>query len=195
MEGNAKAGQWQMTANPLKNRYTFPSGESYDPSATLTGMVDAGTTDSTGNPKTVTGVAGLFNEQNSAEIEGWITHVKVGGDESCNCNTNDVQYMDTHIYVGATATTPDSQCVIVEVTPRIRQLMSQQGVDWSTNTLISTLTHQYVRISGWLFYDQEHWENASDNPQHASLVWRASCWEIHPVTDIQIEANPPAAPQ
>jgi hypothetical protein len=180
MEGSAHVGQWQWAANPLKNRYDIPEADNLDPTVTLARMAsETDTTATAGNT--------VLNQDNSATIDGYIYLVKTGGTESCNCGTSTPDYMDTHIYVGPAGATSDKQCVIVEVTPRIRQLMAQQGTVWSTPALMSMLkpgTH--VHITGWLFYDAEHWPAAANNPQHGTLVWRASCWELHPVTDIEV---------
>ncbi len=45
-----------------------------------------------------------------------------------------------------------------------------------------------VTVEGWLFYDKSHEAQAfSTNPDNASgRNWRASCWEIHPITKIDI---------
>jgi hypothetical protein len=110
----------------------------------------------------------------------------VGGVETCNCKSNDPQYMDTHIYLGPTPNAPHNQCIIVEVTPRLRELMAQQGVNWSTQTLIGSLTGHHVQVTGWMFDDSEHKDASEvDNPGGKGN-WRASVWEIHPVTGIQI---------
>ena len=89
------------------------------------------------------------------------------------------------IYVNATATKDERHAVIVEVTPRVRYLRQQQGVDWSTETLAREYTGKHVRITGWLFYDAEH-ENAAENIESRPNNWRGTCWEIHPVTAIDL---------
>lgn len=209
-EGAAQSGQWQYNANPLKNRWDFPSGESLNAGATIENLLQATSVPPNKetrvpDPDKVTNGfdqcqipnGPLLSEGDSAEITGYIVDVKVGGNESCNCGTNDEPFMDTHIYVGPTPDTKlKSQCVIVEVTPRMRTQKAAAGVDWSTPTLISTLKPgTQVQISGWLFDDQEHRPNSAiDNPgfKPGANVWRGTCWEIHPVTDIQVLAPAPS---
>ncbi len=87
--------------------------------------------------------------------------------------------MDRHIYVGKRRNAPLRECVIVEVTPRFYAVHS----DWMD---ITKLTGHIVRFEGWLFFDSEHKANAvNTNPGNAK-DWRATCWEIHPVTAIEI---------
>lgn len=193
-EGNAAKGTWQWRANPLKNRWEIPSGESLNASATFDNLLAApsdpnAATLPAGQFATYTGPNGItFNEDESADITGYIAEVKVGGDESCNCNTKDEPFMDTHIYISKLkGETDKSKCLIVEVTPRMRVIKSQSGVDWSTPTLMSSLKPgTQVEVSGWLFDDQEHKPNSQADPGHGTNVWRGSVWEIHPVTDIQV---------
>jgi hypothetical protein len=162
----------QARANPLKNRYSFPESKDIDTKVDLPTMLKS--------------VMGQLSESKAAEIEGFITEVKPGGVESCNCGATDPTNMDTHIYVNLSPTPDKKHAVIVEVTPRIRQLMSGTA-DWSTNTLKKLLkVGTKVRITGWLFYDKEH-ENASENIKVRPHNWRGTCWELHPVTAIEME--------
>jgi hypothetical protein len=163
----------QTSLNPLKNRYNFPTAADIAPQASLETMLSS--------------TQGQLDQSKAATIEGYITLVKTGGIESCNCGTTVPQFMDTHIYVNATPQFDEKHAVIVEVTPRLRQEM-QGTADWSTPSLIQLLKPgTRARITGWLFYDAEH-ENASENIHPgAPHNWRGTCWEIHPVTDIEME--------
>ena len=71
--------------------------------------------------------------------------------------------------------------------------MKQNNVDWSTSTLSAEYTGKKVNISGWLFDDAEHTNasviNEADPSHPKSTDWRASCWEIHPITGIQLADN------
>ncbi|MBS1726217.1 MAG: hypothetical protein JST51_05805 [Armatimonadetes bacterium] len=201
MTGNATPKQWEFSANMLKNRWEMPSADdNFNGDATIAVLASAPSDPKPSSPnsapdskvgKNEQGKAVTISEDQTAEIDGYIAYVKPGGVESCNCKSQDPQYMDTHIYVSPNlehANQHDKQfCVIVEVTPRVRIEQVQSGHDWSTSTLVSTLkpgTH--VHISGYLFDDQEHRPNSLIDSPNGSNIWRASCWEIHPVTDIQI---------
>ncbi len=177
LHGSSASNTMEYDQNVYKNRYNLPTVSSIDPSITLAKLIDA------------TAIAGKFSMDKAVRITGYVFNVKVGGTESCNCKTTDKVFKDTHIEL-----TPDNRHtdpeyrLIVEVTPRVRQLMERQGIDWSTETLVEKLKGHLVTIEGWLFYDKSHEGQAfSTNPDNASgRNWRSSCWEIHPITRIDI---------
>jgi hypothetical protein len=80
--------------------------------------------------------------------------------------------------------------VIVEVTPRWRQMMKAQGVDWSTRTLQKTLPGHWVKVRGWLLFDLEHAGAAENTHPGGRANWRATAWEIHPITALEIVQHP-----
>lgn len=172
LDGKEAHGSVHALENDLKNRFALPFASDIDPDVTLAAMMTANKPES-------------LHENRAATIEGYITEVKPGGVESCNCGTSDPPFMDTHIYVAAKVTDDKPHSVIVEVTPRIRTLLKGRGIDWSTPALRNAFDQRHVRVTGWLFYDGEH-ENASENIKHRPHNWRATCWEVHPVTDIQV---------
>jgi hypothetical protein len=96
------------------------------------------------------------------------------------------QYTDTHITVALTPGDPNTQSIVVEVTPRWREKMSAQGSDWSTDTLAATLVHHKVRFSGWLLFDLDHVGQAVNTAPDGAHDWRKTVWEIHPITSMQI---------
>ena len=85
--------------------------------------------------------------------------------------------MDWHIYLTKSAAQAISQAIIVETTPRTQPLHN-----WTTGMLRPVVNSQtQVRISGWLIYD---WD-------HVSVIGtqRATVWEVHPITRIQIQQH------
>jgi hypothetical protein len=170
----------QAKLNPLKNRYTFPTTEDIVPKVDLALMLKS--------------TKGQLDDSKAAEIEGFITEVRAGGIESCNCGATDPINMDTHIYVNETPDGDKKHAVIVEITPRMRKLMEGKA-DWSTKSLVKLLKPgTKVRLTGWLFYDSEH-ENAAQNIKDRPHNWRGTCWELHPVTGIEMEnAEQPSVP-
>lgn len=170
LDGDAPPHSPKAADNRLKNRYSMPGDANYDRTVNLQKMIAS--------------VAEELDTDKAAQIDGYIVEIKDGGKESCNCETDVQNFKDTHIYIGPAANSPKNKCVIVEVTPRLRQIMASTE-DWSTPALNAKYTGKHVRISGWLFYDAEH-ENASENIKSRPHNWRATCWEVHPVTGIQI---------
>ncbi len=102
---------------------------------------------------------------------------------------------DTHIeLVLDSADTGRPRRVIVEVTPRVRAQMAAQGVDWSTQALQREFVGHWVRVSGWLLFDTDHVKQSANTAPASPDVWRATAWEVHPVTGIEIVPRPPTRP-
>ena len=166
--------------NTLKRRMTLPTPADIDPRVTLKALVAPGDD------------ANRWDDKRGATIEGFVADVKVGGVESVNCHTSDPAFRDTHVELTLDPMANDeTRYVIVEVTPQFRQKMAQQGLDWSTGTLRNTLLGRRVRIGGWLMFDGEHKQNAKNTASAGAHIWRATVWEVHPITSIQVLPGKP----
>jgi hypothetical protein len=162
-DGKAKTSHLAFIGNPNKNRFDMP-----DPSK-INQVRVADLVKATKSSNYQTGEA--------VQVSGYVYDVKPGGVESCNCGTKDQSFIDTDV----------ANRMIVEITPRMREIMEKQGIDWSTATLKEKILNHHVTVQGWLFYDEIHEPQAvSTNPSNAS-DWRGSCWEIHPITALNID--------
>ncbi len=178
MEGDATSAVAQAL-NRLKNRYTAPGPADTDSQVTLAALV------APGEDRT------RWSDARGASIVGYVHDVKPGGVETTNCKARDLPDRDTHIELVLDPMNEGGpQRVIVEVTPRWRALMAAKGVDWSTPTLRKAYLGRWVRVTGWLLFDAEH-ANAAENtaPGRAS-DWRATAWEVHPITAIEVVSRP-----
>ena len=174
MEGETSSANRKLS-NEKKNRRTAPAAADIDANATLAAVLQPG------DDKT------RWSDTRAASLVGFVYNVKLGSKETVNCGSADSVFMDTHIeiVVGANSTDGGSR-VIVEVTPRWRWFMAQQNQDWSTRVLKQTLQGHWVRFTGWLFWDIEHPHNATNTHTGTANIWRATAWEIHPVTEIRV---------
>jgi len=174
-------GVHRQESNREKNRTTHPQAADIDSGATLPAIMQPGYD------------AERWSEARGASIVGYVVEVKRGSRETVNCEATARAFMDTHIALVADSTdVSEAARMIVEVTPRWREFLAERGEDWSTETLHQTLLGHWVRVTGWLFWDYEH-ANASEHAaRRGGYVWRATAWEIHPVTAIRIC---PGAPQ
>ena len=156
--------------NSLKNRTTLPTAADFDPRVTLDAMLAPGDD------------RRRWQHSRAGAIAGYIVRVHDAGPESANCLSG--TRVDAHIEVARRRDAPPNERLIVEVTPPMREWAASRGVDWSTATLRSQLTGRRARIEGWLLFDDEH-DDESENtrPGHRGN-WRATAWEIHPVTAI-----------
>jgi hypothetical protein len=178
MEGKTKIERIKAL-NRKKNRYNLPSASDFNKKVTLKAMLAQG--DDTNR----------WKETDAAELTGYVVGVSKGSVETCNCGTKDLQYQDTHIELLLDTKNHDNtRRVIVEVTPRLRMMMKDKGIDWSTQTLKTSIGQKWIKVQGWLFFDGEH-ANASENTNPGGKNnWRATAWEIHPVTSIEVVPPP-----
>ena len=115
-------------------------------------------------------------------LEGYLVDVKEEGPESTNCEIDTHAWHDWHMWLVPTATEASNRdrtrAVVVEVTPRVRAITGS----WLLPS-IRSLVHNKdkVRVSGWLMWDPDH-------PDQVGKT-RATTWEIHPVTRIEVERN------
>ena len=181
LEGSAAQANRQAS-NRKKNRLTRPQAGDIDGNAILTAILQ------TGDDKT------RWSDTLGASIVAYVIEVKKGSQETVNCGDTDSAYIDTHIDVVQHPTdTAKRTHLIVEVTPRWREFVSHQGTDWTTRTLKQTLEGHWVRFTGWLFWDFEHVDASEHTNAGAAGNWRATAWEIHPVTQIKICPGSPQA--
>ncbi len=167
--------------NRLKNRSAEPRDADVDSSVTLAAMLAPSSND-----------AGRFAETKAAEISGFVFRVIPGGrTETTNCRKGDPVHRDTHIELTKSPTdTAEIQRVIVEVTPRWRAGLKGDGTDWSTATLQQTIERRWIKVRGWLLFDTEHKAQAENTNPGGTKNWRATAWEIHPITSIVVVSQP-----
>jgi len=134
---------------------------------------------------------------------GYLYNVKAEGKESCNCQLDpgdNNENVDFHIYLGfdpqiasriesGVATPADKaeinpKSMIVEMTPHYR---GRYHPEWSLDAVRNQLGKQ-VKVTGQLMVDNEHYVKSQDcgRKDHTASCWRASVWELHPVTDFEV---------
>jgi hypothetical protein len=167
--------------NRHKNRSNAPGESDIDPEVSLVAMLAPGF-DRT-----------RFDQEKGARISGFVIRVSPGGrGESCNCGAKDEVDMDTHIQLGLAKDAAETEQVIVEVTPRLRKQMKANGDDWSTAALKQKLEGKWVEFTGWMMFDIAHAKEAENTNPGGKRNWRATCWEVHPVTSFKVLDGPPA---
>ena len=178
--GDAKLARVRAL-NRLKNRSAEPQATDIDSAVTLAAILAPSTDD-----------ASRFNDAKAAEITGYVFRVIPGGSsETTNCKKGDPVHRDTHIELTLSPTdTAEIRRVIVEVTPRWRAAMQQDSVDWSTATLQQTLEGHWARVRGWLMFDTEHKGQAENTHPGGGTNWRATAWEVHPISAITVIPPP-----
>ncbi len=174
MEGNATS-ESVKALNREKNRYTFPTIDNMDTTITLHDMLAEGSDEH------------RFTSTTAVQVIGYVVGVKKGTIESCNCKSKRDEDRDTHIeIVGNPSETRAARRVIAEVTPRLRAIMKGKGIDWTLVGLREKFLHKWVKIEGWLFFDAEQVASSFNTNPDGDNIWRATAWEIHPITGINL---------
>ena len=75
---------------------------------------------------------------------------------------------------------------MVEVTPNLRDWATARGIDWSEETLQGQLVGHWFEFEGWLYFDVGHAEESENTAAGKPDNWRATAWEIHPITKITV---------
>jgi hypothetical protein len=158
--------------NRLKNRTALPGAADFDGRVTLAELLRPGED------------RGRWSASRAAAVEGYVIAVREGGVESANSFS--FFRRDTHIEVGARPDSPPRERVIIEVTPPMRERAKGQGIDWSSAALLRELTGHRCRFEGWLLFDFNHADESENIRPGGPTNWRATSWEIHPVTLIKV---------
>lgn len=156
----------------LKNREAQPTASDFDRAVSLDALLAAG--DDTSR----------WSESRAGAVEGYVVGVQVGGIESSNCFS--LTRRDVHIHLARRADAPATETVVVEVTPRAAESARARGLDWSHGALKRDLTGRWCRVEGWLLFDREHADESLNTAPGNPVDWRATAWELHPVTKIEI---------
>ncbi len=117
--------------------------------------------------------------QRAVSLEGYIAEVISATDGATYGRP--AREGDFHVHLRATRQPecspegPRGGQLVTEVTPHFQP----PKTGWSHEALLDLCRRQVrVRISGWLLHDYQHVQDVGD--------WRASAWEIHPVTTIEV---------
>lgn len=156
----------------LKNRAGVPKPQDFDERVTLESLLRPGED------------YGRWSESRAGRIEGYVVEVGEGGVEAANCFS--YRERDVHIHVAPRADAPRTEWVVVEVTPRARRWALEWGGDWRAATLRQELVGRRCRFEGWLLFDREHADESEHTAPGARGNWRATAWELHPVTSIEV---------
>src|SRR5262249_40539029 len=182
-EGTAKS-EARKALNRFKNRFKLPTDDDIDPLVSLQALLAPGPDQE------------RFSPNKAATIRGFVVKVSFGGiefGETCNCQSQKKNEVDTHIDLAMHPDAPPTQHVIVEITQRLRHLKKMQNpaVDWSTGAIKEQFEGKWVEVTGWLMFDKEYVTQAENTQPGNPHNFRATCWELHPVTSIKPLAAAP----
>jgi hypothetical protein len=156
----------------LKNRTAAPAFADFDRGVTLDALLEPGDD------------RARWSESRAAAVEGYVVEIREAGAEAANCFS--LTRRDVHIHLARRADAPVQETVVVEVTPRGSDASLARGLDWSFDALRRTLLGRRCRFEGWLMYDREHADESENTAPGNPVAWRATAWELHPVTNIEV---------
>ena len=156
----------------LKNRTALPQAADFDANVTLAALLQPG--DDTNR----------WSTNRAARIQGQVIDVAYARPEATNCFSPCRR--DIHILVANRTDAPKQEQVVVEVTPNLREWAATNGTDWSEERLRAELVGHWCEFEGWLYFDAGHAEESETTSPGNSDDWRATAWEIHPVTKIRV---------
>ena len=127
-----------------------------------------------------------FSENQYVHVSGYVYDVKWGGSETCNCHTKDKSQLDIHIeIVNDLKDASGTKRMIVEVNRYTRASYAATGDSAMTMGSLKLLKGKRVDLYGWMFFDDEHKQNAANTMPNGTNLWRATCWELHPLMSIK----------
>ena len=156
----------------LKNRTALPQAADFDAQVTLAALLERGNDTQ------------RWSTDRAAKIQGEVIDVAYARPEATNCFSPCRR--DIHIAIADRKGAPKSEQVIVEITPRFQDWAMSQGIDWSAETLQRQLIGHWCEFEGWLYFDVGHDEESENIAPGQPDNWRATAWEIHPVTKITV---------
>lgn len=156
----------------LKNRTALPQAADFDTRITLDALLQPGDD------------RNRWSTDRAARIQGEVIDVAYAGSEATNCFSPSRR--DIHILVATRKGAAKKEQVVVEVTPNLGDWAASRGMDWSEQTLHAQLVGHWVEFEGWLYFDVGHAEESENTAPNNPENWRATAWEIHPVTRITV---------
>lgn len=149
----------------LKNRTLLPRESDFDTRVTLESLLQPGDDQS------------RWTSLRAARIEGYVISISPGPLEAANCFCR----RDVHLMLARRFGAPQREQIVLEVTPRM-----ETTKDWSMEKLARELFGRRVRFEGWLFFDTLHAGESENTAPGRANNWRATAWEVHPVTRIEV---------
>jgi hypothetical protein len=156
----------------LKNRTALPQAADFDSRATLDTLLQHG--DDTNR----------WSSNHAARIQGFVIDVAYARPEATNCFSPCRR--DIHILVANRKDALKNEQIVVEVTPNLGNWAASQGIDWSEKTLQAQLVGHWCEFEGWLYFDVGHAQESENTTPGDPGNWRATAWELHPVTKIAV---------
>jgi hypothetical protein len=147
---------------------------------------------------------GVFTPTKQVFVTGFVASVDPGGmPETCNCKKKNLRDVHINIVADPSEVGDQTKYVVVEFTPRWEKKFNFDDSNYEAmrQAVTTQIGGKWVKFSGWMLRDFIH-ANASqstspnqpvcpnDGQLHSNCNWRATPWEVHPVTAYTIVTGP-----
>ena len=161
-------------------------------------------------PKTVQEIrdpknAGSLSSSQRVRVRGFVASVDPGGiQETCNCKRTDLRDVHINIVADPSEASDKTKYVVVEFTPRWEKKFGfdDSNYDAMRSSVQSQIGGKWVEFRGYMMEDFVHRKEAANTAAPGTptctdsvndpspCVWRATTWEVHPVTSFQVVTGP-----
>ena len=148
---------------------------------------------------------GHFNPSQQVWVIGYVANLDPGGfKETCNCKREDLRDIHINIVADPSEANDKTKYVVVEITPRWQAKfhLDDSNYDAMLGQVRAQILGKWVRFEGWMMSDSYHVKESKntaspgtptchdDGNDPSPCVWRASTWEVHPVTKYTVVSGP-----
>jgi hypothetical protein len=135
-----------------------------------------------------------YNANQQVWVTGFVASVVGGGvQETCNCKRNDLRDVHINIVADPSEVGTETKYVIVEFTPRWEHNfhLDDSNYDAMLQKVKDKIEGKWVKFEGWMLYDYIHAPQSESTAPGNATNWRATPWEVHPVTALTVLPGPP----
>ncbi|MBC8031224.1 MAG: hypothetical protein H7Z16_14000 [Pyrinomonadaceae bacterium] len=135
-----------------------------------------------------------FDPNTQVEVTGYVASVEKGGfKEGCNCGKGYLRDIHINVVAKASEKNKNRKFVIMEISPRWQEKLGfdPSNYDAMLAAASTKFKNKWVTFRGWLLYDVFHESETESTNPGGPTNWRATPWEVHPVTSFTVLAGPP----
>jgi len=149
--------------------------------------------------------SGHFDPSQQVVVTGYVASLDKGGfQESCNCGRSDLRDIHINIVAKESEQNDKTKFVVVEITPRWQKKFDMDDSDYNAllDDVKTQIRHKWVKFEGWMLRDIAHLTESKTTASSGTpvctgkkdepkpCIWRATPWEVHPVTKYTVVAGP-----
>lgn len=147
----------------------------------------------------------VFKPSKKVSVTAFVASIVSGGKrETCNCKRDDLRDVHINIVANPSEVGDPTKYVIVEFTPRWEKKFDLDDSDYEAmlQAVKDQIEGKWVKFTGWMMSDFVHAKESKntaaattptckdDGNDPQPCVWRATTWEVHPVTSYAVVPAP-----